>query len=167
MGKATARRRKPSAERQSGVVTPAAARTDGWLDHGPLPGLVGYVLRRAQLAVFDDFIRSCDAHGLRPAQFSALVLIDANPGRSQREIAAALGIQRPNFVAMMDGFEKRGLARRRRSDTDRRSHALELTAAGRDLLDQAKATVLDHEARITGRLTSAEKAELLRLLEKI
>lgn len=141
-----------------------ASEAGGGLDHGLLPGLVGYVLRRAQLAVFDDFIRSCDGHGLRPAQFSALVLIEANPGRSQREIAAALGIQRPNFVAMMDGFEQRGLARRRRSQTDRRSHALELTAEGRALLARARATVLEHEARITARMTEAEKAELIRLL---
>lgn len=167
MGRAAARGRKPSGEGQARGASVSAAAPDGQLDHGPLPGLVGYVLRRAQLAVFDDFIRSCDQHGLRPAQFSALVLIDANPGRSQREIAAALGIQRPNFVAMMDGFEKRGLARRRRSESDRRSHALELTEAGRALLAEAKATVFDHESRITARLTGPEKAELLRLLAKV
>lgn len=167
MGRATARGRQPADDAESGKRPAAAMPQGGELDHGPLPGLVGYVLRRAQLSVFDDFIRSCEQHGLRPAQFSALVLIEANPGRSQREIAAALGIQRPNFVSMMDGFEKRGLARRRRSQADRRSHALELTEAGRTLLAEAKATVFDHEARITVRLTDAEKAELLRLLAKV
>lgn len=163
MGKAAAGVRK---RREAAALPPDGPATgaQGGLDHGLLPELVGYVLRRAQLAVFDDFIRSCDGHGLRPAQFSALVLIDANPGRSQREIAAALGIQRPNFVAMMDGFERRGLARRRRSETDRRSHALELTAQGRALLARARDTVLEHEARITDRMTEAEKAELIRLL---
>lgn len=167
MGRATARGRKPAGNAAPATLPADPMPPDGHLDHGPLPGLVGYVLRRAQLSVFDDFIRSCDRHGLRPAQFSALVLIEANPGRSQREIAAALGIQRPNFVSMMDGFEKRGLARRRRSQADRRSHALELTEAGRALLAEAKSTVFDHEARITSRLTPDERAELLRLLAKV
>ena len=95
---------------------------------------VGYLLRRAQLQVFEDVIRALAPLGLRPATYSALVIIDANPGRSQREVASALGIQRPNFVAMMDEFETRGLAERLPSPTDRRSHALRLTERGQSLL---------------------------------
>ena len=135
------------------------------LDFGILPGLVGYVLRRAQLKVFDDFIRAFEPLALRPAQFSALLLIEANPGRSQREIAAGLGIQRPNFVAMMDEFEARGLARRTRSEVDRRSHALMLMPAGAELLVRAKAVVAEHEARVTAGLDDAGRAQLLALLK--
>nr|WP_293425939.1 MarR family winged helix-turn-helix transcriptional regulator [Phreatobacter sp.] len=129
-----------------------------------LGGLLGYRLRRAQLKVFEDFLASFAPLGLKPAQFSALVLIAANPGRSQREIAAALGIQRPNFVAMMDEFERRALARRHRSQTDRRSHALALTEAGEALLRQGRTIVAAHEARIAARLNETERAELMRLL---
>ncbi len=64
--------------------------------------------------MFDDFARRFAALDLSPAQFSALVTIGANPGRRQSEIAGALGIQRPNFVAMMDELERRGLAERLR-----------------------------------------------------
>ncbi|WP_252511285.1 MarR family winged helix-turn-helix transcriptional regulator [Phreatobacter aquaticus] len=155
------------------MVTPsrkprvAADAKDGaeTLDFGMLPGLVGYVLRRAQLRVFEDFIRSFEPLALRPAQFSALLLIEANPGRSQREIAAGLGIQRPNFVAMMDEFEARGLARRTRSEVDRRSHALMLTPAGTDLLVRAKAVVAEHEARATAGLSEPDRLRLLALLK--
>lgn len=148
------------------VEKPAPAHPAA-LDFGLLPGLVGYVLRRAQLKVFEDFIRSFEPLGLRPAQFSALLLIEANPGRSQREIAAGLGIQRPNFVAMMDGFEKRGLARRARSEVDRRSHALVLTPAGAELLAKAKAVVAAHEARVTAGMSEPERQKLLALLKAI
>jgi DNA-binding MarR family transcriptional regulator len=140
-------------------------REDVALDFGLLPGLVGYVLRRAQLKVFEDFIHAFEPLGLRPAQFSALLLIEANPGRSQREIAAGLGIQRPNFVAMMDEFETRGLARRTRSLVDRRSHALILTSAGAELLVRAKGVVAEHEARVTAGLGEADRLRLLALLK--
>jgi len=139
----------------------------GTLQLGLLGDLVGYVLRRAQLAVFDDFMQTFAPLDLRPAQFSALILIDANPGRSQREIAAALGIQRPNFVAMMDEFERRGLAKRHRSETDRRSHALDLTDEGRALLRRAYEVVAVHEQRVTTRLSAAERSELIRLLSRM
>jgi DNA-binding MarR family transcriptional regulator len=147
--------------------TTAAAPASAPMTEGVLGGLIGYRLRRAQLRVFDDFIASFAELGLKPAQFSALILIEANPGRSQREVAAALGIQRPNFVAMMDEFERRGLARRHRSEIDRRSHALALTEAGTVLLQQAREIVARHEARITTGLTAGERAELLRLLSRL
>ncbi|MGL4290281.1 MAG: MarR family winged helix-turn-helix transcriptional regulator [Phreatobacter sp.] len=148
----------------AGLATPADAAR---LDMGPLSGLVGYVLRRAQLSVFEDFIKCFEPLGLRPAQFSALVLIDANPGRSQREVAAALGIQRPNFVAMMDQFERRGLARRLRSGTDRRTHALVLTEDGKRLLGEAFEVVAVHEARVTARLGAKGRDALLNLLVRL
>ena len=55
------------------------------LDLGPLPHLLGYALRRAQIAVFADFIAAFEPLGLRPAQFSVLLLIDINPGCKQSD----------------------------------------------------------------------------------
>jgi DNA-binding MarR family transcriptional regulator len=137
------------------------------LDIGPLDGLLGYLLRRAQLAVFEDFIEAFAPLRLRPAQFSALIVIDRNPGRSQAEIAATLGIARPNFVAMMDELEQRGLAARATSRVDRRTHALKLTDAGRRLLRQALQVVAKHEARVCARLTAAERETMVRLLHRL
>ena len=97
---------------------------------GLLDNAVGYLLRRAQLAVFEDFARRFAALDLSPAQFSTLVAIRANPGKRQSDIAAALGVQRPNFVALMDELERRGIAERVRSGADRRANALQLTPAG-------------------------------------
>ena len=121
------------AGRNAGAGAEVETRRDpaGPLDMSALTTIVGYPLRRAQLAVFDDFNRRFAALALTPAQFSTLALIGANPGRKQSEIAGALGIQRPNFVAMMDELERRGLAERLRTPADRRSRALALTPDGR------------------------------------
>lgn len=142
---------------------PAAASKTNTLDMRAIEGHVGYLLRRAQLVVFEDVIRALEPHGLRPATYSALVVIDANPGRSQREIASALGIQRPNFVAMMDEFETRGLAERLQSLTDRRSHALRLTERGKVLLDEANRSVRSHEKRMAQKFTP-EGIDMLRTI---
>ncbi|MEJ1161340.1 MarR family winged helix-turn-helix transcriptional regulator [Prosthecomicrobium sp. N25] len=146
---------------------PPAVEADLRVDLGPLPNLVGYAMRRTQVAVFADFIATLSELGLRPAQFSALLLIDRNPGRKQSEIAEALGIQRPNFVAMMDEMDRRGLTRRLTSETDRRSYVLELTEAGRTLLERAVELVSEHEARITRDLSRDEVDLLLGLLARI
>ena len=139
----------------------------GQLDLGPLPKLTGYVLRQAQLAVFDDFVRTFAPIGLRPAQFSALIMIQRNPGRNQSEIAAALGIKQANFVALMDDLDQRGLTRRAQSPADRRSHALTLTAKGEVLLQKALTILETHEQRFVSRLGAGDHARLLQLLGKI
>ena len=133
-------RRKRRAATPPVVVDDIEETGDGSadLDLSGLTSVVGYTLRRAQMAVFEDFIQRFSVLDLKPAQYSVLLVIGDNPGRKQSEIAAALGIQRPNFVAMLDELERRGLAERTRSATDRRSHAVVLTPAGRTLLDRAK-----------------------------
>src|SRR5579872_3395931 len=107
------------------------------LQMGELSELLGYSLKRAQLRVFEDFMRCVAPLQLTPAQFSVLLLLDRNPGRNQTEIAATLGILRPNFVAMLDGLESRDLCTRVRSANDRRSHMLALTDKGKAVLARA------------------------------
>jgi DNA-binding MarR family transcriptional regulator len=138
------------------------------LQLGELSELLGYSLKRAQLRVFEDFLRCVAPLQLTPAQFSVLLLIDKNPGRNQTEIAATLGILRPNFVAMLDGLESRDLCARIRSTNDRRSHMLILTDKGRAVLARAKKLIAaKHEARFNELLGPANRAALLAMLTTI
>ena len=138
------------------------------LQMGELSELLGYSLKRAQLKIFEDFLRCVAPLQLTPAQFSVLLLLDKNPGRNQTEIANTLGILRPNFVAMLDGLESRDLCARMRSTNDRRSHILMLTDKGRAVLARAKKLVAaKHEARLNELLGPANRAALLGMLAKI
>src|SRR2546421_12001543 len=138
------------------------------LQMGELSELLGYSLKRAQLKVFEDFLRCVAPLQLTPAQFSVLLLLEKNPGRNQTEIASTLGILRPNFVAMLDGLESRDLCTRIRSTNDRRSHILVLTDKGRAVLARAKKLVAaKHEARLNEILGPAKRAALLDMLATI
>jgi DNA-binding MarR family transcriptional regulator len=134
---------------------------------GVLDDAVGYRLRRAQMAVFEDFGRRFAALELTPAQFSALAAIAENPDRRQSDIAAALGVQRPNFVALMDELERRGLAERLRSGADRRANALRLTPSGAALLDRALAAQAAQEAAIRAEIGEGERRRLIETLDKL
>jgi DNA-binding MarR family transcriptional regulator len=138
------------------------------LQIGELAELLGYSLKRAQLKVFDDFLRCMAPLQLTPAQFSVLLLLEKNPGRNQTEIANTLGILRPNFVAMLDALESRDLCTRMRSPSDRRSHVLMLTDKGRATLTRAKKLVnTRHESRLIEVLGPANHAALLGMLATI
>jgi DNA-binding MarR family transcriptional regulator len=134
---------------------------------GPLSAYLGYALRRAQLVVFDDFFHTFADMELRPAQFGLLVVINQNPGLKQTDASAALGIQTPNFVALVDELERRGLAQRMPAENDRRSHALHLTKAGEAMLKRVIARQAEHEERMTAKIGKAGREQLLALLDKL
>lgn len=131
---------------------------------GVLPRLLGYRLRLAQQAVFDDFAASVE--GVSPGRIGVLVLIDANPGVSQIRLAEAVRRDRSTMVGVLDTLEERGLIERRRGE-DRRTNSLSLTRAGRAFLDRALRQIDLHERRISARLSRTERAQLLALLERI
>ncbi len=134
---------------------------------GKMHGYLGYLLRRAQMLAYADFISELAALELSPGQFGVLTVIDTNPGLRQSEVSSALGIQKTNFVAVLNGFERRGIAVRRPAAGDRRSYALYLTPAGKALLRRARAAQARHEARLVARLGEHEREQLLGLLEKL
>lgn len=132
-----------------------------------LPELIGYNLRRAQVAVFADFAATLAPCDLTPGQFGVLVLINANPGLNQTRLGEALGIDRSTVVAVIDKLEDRGLVERAPSPDDRRSYALRLSDAGLKLLDQARPLVRAHEARLAQHLDAGDQEQLITVLQKL
>jgi DNA-binding MarR family transcriptional regulator len=137
------------------------------LDLGPLPELIGYVLRRAQLVVFQDFFQAFAPFNISPAQFSVLTVIERNPGLTQSQVAAALGIKRTNFVGLLNELERRALAERRQAARDKRSYALYLTSDGAALMRKLKPVLKAHETRMVARIGEPGRDRLVELLHEI
>jgi len=134
------------------------------LKPGPLPGLLGYRLRLAQQAVFRDYAAAVPEAS--PGRAGILFLIEANPGVSQSRLAQAVGLDRSTMVGVLHALEARALVERRRGK-DRRTNGLWLTRAGRALVASLKRRIRVHERRVASRLSAAERAQLLALLEKL
>jgi DNA-binding MarR family transcriptional regulator len=144
-----------------------ARRTNGAVKMTPLSDYVGYALRRAQGVIYGDLNHTLAELDLRPFQFAVLVTIDQNPGTSQSSVSVALGIQKANFVATISDLEKRGLVRRRKSDTDARTYSLGLTPRGRALLQHAAELQSLHEARVIAQIGNEGRLQLLGLLDRL
>jgi DNA-binding MarR family transcriptional regulator len=150
-----------------GSLEKRARRTDGAVKMTPLSGYVGYALRRAQGVIFADFNQTLAELSLRPGQFAVLLMIDQNPGASQSSVSAALGIQKANFVATIADLEKRGVVRRRKSESDGRTYSLGLTPRGRALLQRAAELQSLHEARVIAQIGKEGRLQLLGLLDRL
>ncbi|MDB5409616.1 MAG: MarR family transcriptional regulator [Rhodospirillales bacterium] len=130
------------------------------LDLGTLTDSIGFALRGAHQASGAAF----SALTGKPGHFAALTLIANNPGITQMRLADALGRSRSTMVPLLDALERDGLAIREASPRDARSHALAITAAGRDWLAQMTPRVRGHDAALTRGLTAANRAALMRIL---
>jgi DNA-binding MarR family transcriptional regulator len=137
--------------------TPQAHASAPVIDLDVLNERLGYFIRRAQLWVFQDFIRRLSSLDISPAEFSVLVVIGANTGLS---LAVTLGIERARLVRLLHRLEKRGLTQRLPSSADGRRHALRLTADGQKMLTRAKLLAAQHEAALKERL-GVERHRLL------
>ena len=153
--------RRPSAPREARAVPPTSIDLHGVEDE------IGFVLRLAQLAVFKDVIETLGPFGLRPSDYSALRVIAANPGLKQQDIGRELGIKGPNLVGMVEDLRQKKFITRKVVPGDRRSYALTLTAAGRELLDQAEQAHRGHQARIREALGDSDPIQFLACLHSL
>lgn len=131
---------------------------------GVLSNHIGFHLRLAQLAVFENIGRALKEIDVTPAIFSVLEVLKENDGITQSKLAAAVHLERSSVVPLLDKLARRGLVERRASTTDRRHNHLHLTAAGRELLADALRRAAQHEKEVCKPFTIAEKKLLLELL---
>ena len=132
-----------------------------------LLSLVGYNCRRAYLNILPLFAERMEKYALRTVDFSVLSLLQANPNITQKRLSQAIGVSPPNLAILLDRLEERGLLARQRNPLDKRSQTLALTPAGVRLCAKAEKTASELEQDATAMLTSAEREQLLALLQKI
>lgn len=136
------------------------------IDFGELDEMVGISLIRAYGAAYRYFYRSID-DDMKPGYYTSLSLILKNPGLTQKSLAAAIRRDPSTMVSILDALEKKGWIERRRSDTDRRAHALFLTAAGRSVARKFDRKIGRLEAEIEASFGKKNSRQLRALLNEL
>lgn len=145
----------------------ASAAFEQWpegVSFGVLRDLIGYALRRAQIAIYRDFFATVGASGITPPLFAALVLIAENPSLNQSRLGEILGVNRAASKALVDRLADLELVERQASPQDRRANSIRLTPHGQARLDDLSREVRAHDARVALRLAPEERALLRDLL---
>ena len=127
----------------------------------------GYLLARVGSESRRRFVEALAEHELTLAGYSVLMLLGSASGRTQVELAGAVGIDPRNLVPVLDDLEARGLLIREQHPVDRRRHAIRLTAAGQARLARLKEAGVAAERALLEPLSSAEQKQLHGLLRKL
>jgi MarR family transcriptional regulator for hemolysin len=103
------------------------------------------------------------AGGSQPAW---LILLSVKSGRAatQRELAAAIGIEGATLTHHLAGLEKQGLVSRVREG---RIQRVSLTEAGEAAFLRMRTAALDHDTNLKAGLSDAEQATLRELLDRL
>jgi DNA-binding MarR family transcriptional regulator len=132
-----------------------------------LAGWVGFNLRVAQESAFGAFSHLSREIGESPGRFATLTLIGENPGISQSTLGHAAGRDKSSMTPVIDDLVRRGLVSRTRSDDDRRTYRLNLTAAGAKTLSRLMACARRHERNLDRIIGPRERARFLRALKRV
>ena len=133
------------------------------LAHRALQALV-----RAEAAVRRRLAADLEREGISAAGFSALVVITTAGGALElKTLRRRLGWSKPNATEVTATLEERGMLERRRLDHDRRAVALELTPAGRDVVERLFPAHADRVTSAFGALDETEKRSFTDLCRKL
>ena len=127
----------------------------------------GYLLARVGAESRRVWARMLAEHDLTPHHFGMLMTLDQAGPATQQGLSRAVGVDPRNAVSVIDALERRGLVERRPDPTDRRRHAVALTAAGRTAIHDLRRAGELVEERMLDCLTPNERTGLHRTLRKL
>jgi DNA-binding MarR family transcriptional regulator len=132
-----------------------------------LSQILGYQITQANLRSLDNFERAVGRpHDLRPVEYTMLQLLREGQHGTPSQLAKELRMTPPSMSVWLDKLVARKLLQRSKSLTDGRALQLQLTAAGKKLIEQAHEALLKSEQDMLSMLSPAERAMLLELLAK-
>lgn len=143
----------PDASRKTAHQTPAAG--------------VGFLLSQVGAHVAATFAERIAPLGLKPYHAGILNILAQQSGLTQQGLADLLGVFPSRLVALLDDLAKLKLIERRATPTDRRTYALHLTEAGREMRLHVGQLAGQMQEEICSALDPRERDTLADLLTRI
>jgi DNA-binding MarR family transcriptional regulator len=131
-----------------------------------LMGNLGWMLDQANHALGSEVAGALAPLGLGQRGFCVLsAAIDAE--YTQTELAGMIGLDKTTMVVTVDELERKGLAERLPSPTDRRARVIKVTDAGRAKVAEGQEIVLRVQNEVLDSLPLSERAAFVAALMKL
>ena len=128
---------------------------------------VGYLVKRSHSLMLDVLEPVFEAHGFTFIQYQVLAWLRDGIAVNPKDICTQFRHNSGALTRVIDQLEERGLLERSRRDRDRRKVELDLTPAGREVIESLVPLVVEKLNLALADFSSEEVQELLRLLLKL
>ena len=126
-----------------------------------------FLLKRLGMAAKERSLPAYEELGVHPYHHAILTALAEGSRETQGAIADALGYDKAQLVGLLDEMEEAGLVERRRDPDDRRRHLVQMTPAGRKMLERLRRLSARLEDEFLARLDEADRRELHALLLRV
>ena len=130
------------------------------------PFALGLLLRRAHQRASTELVEAIRPLGLELRHFAALIELTHTGPINQRDLGAAIGMDKAMVVRVVDDLERMELVVRQQVPGDRRLRNVALTERGREVFDAAHAAAPDIARAMVAHLAPGEYDTLLDLLSR-
>lgn len=127
----------------------------------------GFLLAKAHQKLMATLLPLLEEEDVTPKQLGLLLVVESEPGITQKEAGAVQQIDRTSMTHQVDLLEKRGLLVRQPQENDRRAYGLRLTEAGVRMVGVLWRHIHQAQSRLFEKLDQEQVARLKELLVSI
>jgi DNA-binding MarR family transcriptional regulator len=130
--------------------------------------ITSLTLLRVGSQLLDAFDHLFSSYGLSNGRFAVMMTLrHRRGGLSPADLAEIIGVTRPTMTGLLDTLERGGMIERRPHPEDARAQMVTLSRSGKARLDRMLPSHFQRHATIMADLSHAERAQLVKLLEKV
>jgi len=133
----------------------------------PLEAHLGYWMRFVSNRVSEEFQRTVEVCDVSVTEWVTLRILYDQENASHGSLTQALGMTKGAVSKVVARLEEKQLVTRDVDQSDARLVALNLTAAGRELVPRLARMADENDRRFFGHLSPMQQAQLRELLEEI
>jgi MarR family transcriptional regulator, temperature-dependent positive regulator of motility len=123
-----------------------------------------HLLKRAVQYSVHLYMAEAGRLGLTHRQYTVLMAVDSNDGKSQTELVKITGIDRSTLADLVARLMAQGYLQRRRSKDDARTNAVKLTPAGKKILKTAQFGAEDVDKQLLSHCSAADRKTMMECL---
>lgn len=153
--------------RVNGLNGQAASATFIQSDATALDEQVGHLIRRAHLRASAIFNAELGGHRLTTTQYFAMVWLFEMGQLSKNHLAELAALDRPTLQIEVKRLQAQGMVEALQDSHDRRRIVLQLTPAGRAVVEDLQARIDMTNEKVLAPLSPNERDEFLRLLQRL
>jgi DNA-binding MarR family transcriptional regulator len=133
----------------------------------PLRESIGFLITRVQFRMHRDFQAALAPLGIEPQHFGILVALEATGPVSQSELARVFAISGAHMVKLIDELEAREMVARRKVETDRRTHVIELLPAAKAVVRRVAPIAAETVDERLAPLSATQATRLVTLVRRL
>ncbi len=151
----------------SGLNGQAASAAFLQSDATALDEQVGHLIRRAHLRASAIFNAELGNHQLTTTQYFAMVWLFEMGQLSKNQLAELAALDRTTLQCEIKRLQAQGMVEAIQDSHDRRRVVLQLTPAGRTVVEDLQAQIETTNDKVLAPLSPNERGEFLRLLQRL